>query len=183
MLGWISNDVNVEPRNGDESHPQSNPRRDRNALQESAESNLRRGINYMIRACRQHVSSARLVACVVLRVILLRGVMLDVQCSWDGIEVRITLCNRSKRYLLTNHRHSSLSSSRFSKLPVIAILSRAPSPIILRKCHDHTLFDMLFSSGFGLFQHLLVSRYRGNVRRIYARLMGYGVNLYQRSSS
>lgn len=108
-LGWISNDENTKARNGPESHAGSNPQRDGNTLQEPVHSNARRGISYVIRACRQYDDSARLVACVVLRVILLRSVMLDIQCSWDGIEVRTTLCYQRKR-CVTDEQQTFLPS-------------------------------------------------------------------------
>lgn len=63
------------------------PRFEGSFLQEPAQSNIKKVADYVLRLCRQHVFSARMVACVVLRVIVLRSILHDVQCAWGGIEV------------------------------------------------------------------------------------------------
>lgn len=55
-------------------------------------------ICHSLDACSPYeTSSALLVACVVLRAILLRSIILDVQCSWNGIKVWSCLTHKRAR--------------------------------------------------------------------------------------
>jgi len=112
--GWFSKDRKRRYGPGNPILPI--PRFEKRFLYDPAQDNIKRVVDYVTGLCRQHVFSARMVACVVCRVILLRGVMLNVQCSIDGVEVERTT-NAVSIMPLTDHRYFSLSSSPFTKPP------------------------------------------------------------------
>ena len=60
-------------------------------------------LRYLLRTCsKSKPSSVFLVVCIVLRALILRRIVHGVECSWDGVEVRIKLGVVQARLELAN---------------------------------------------------------------------------------
>lgn len=119
-LAWISKDEPSKWRNSESGLLSINPsdENDTDKRLDKLRPGLRRINGLAIRLLGisgQHGASARLVACVVLRMILLRGVILEVQCSRNGIETFLP-------FLLVSYE--ALTANRFLQNPTTKTVSK-----------------------------------------------------------